>query len=459
MTTRPNKAGPLEATALHCPQGGAAVQPVPAAVRASLRPTSTVVRLDGLDPWLAVTAVDDLFDRRFLWASDGGRTRFAALGESGSVSFHDLNSAVREAAEEFELPERVAMRLPLGLFVLGETDERPGAFEIGESETASFCWMPQALLVADGNNVLLYCADASLRRELVSRLKSATSSSGLRMPHGCQPRLLESPLDGRETWQQRVQQALTGIQDGYLEKLVVSRRLTFGPDHEPFSPFASTWQSGLAVDRTGFSISMDRGNSMFIGATPETLLKVQDGTLTTHALAGTRERNASLEDFLASSKLAKEHTLVSDGLVTKLGPLVRDIRPGPLRVRQSGSVSHLETPLCGELRRGVDPLQILSDLHPTAAIGGLPQRAAQQALQYIEPYSRGWFAAPFGWLAGNGDLHAAIAIRSLWISAERAVALAGAGIVRGSVAEEEWAETEAKFDNMRAVIRGQRFGQ
>jgi len=284
MSTRPNKSEPVGATVLRCPPGGTARE---------------LVRLGGLDPWHAASLVDDLFKRRFLWASDCGRMRFAALGERHSVAFHDLNNAVREAAEEFRLPLQDAMRLPLGLFVLGESDDRPGAFELGESETASYCWMPQALLIADGDDMLLYCADASLQRELVPRLKSAANLPGLLVPHGSQTKLLESPLDGKDTWQQRVDQALELIRNGGLEKLVVSRRLVFGSDHEPFSPAASTWQTGVARNRTGFSISMDRGNSMFIGATPETLLRVQDGTMTTHALAGTRERNATLEAFLA----------------------------------------------------------------------------------------------------------------------------------------------------------------
>jgi len=459
MTTRWNNDGTFEAPALGGPEPDTERQPVPVAVRASLGETSKVVRIDNLDPWRAASVVDDLFDRRFLWASDCERTRFAALGEHRDVAFHDLNSAVREAAEELELPTRTAMRLPLGLFVLGEIDGRPGAFESGESETRPHCWTPQVLLVADGDSLLLYCADTGLRREIERRLSVATPTPGLLVLHGSCPGLLETPLDSQETWRTRVEQALTGIRQGTLEKLVISRRLVFGTSHEPFSPWASAWQAGQASGRTGFSISTDGGKSMFIGATPETLLMVQDGRMRTHALAGTRERGTTLEDFLTSSKLAREHTLVADGLVTKLRPLVRDVRPGPLRVRRSGSVAHLETPLAGDLRRGVDPLQILSDLHPTAAIGGLPQRAAQQALRNIEPYSRGWFAAPFGWLAGNGNMHSAIAIRSLWVAAERAVALAGAGIVRGSVAEEEWAETESKFDNMRAVIRGNLFGK
>lgn len=444
MTTRWNNDGIVGAAALSRPLPGA---------------TSRVVRLDDLDPWLAATMLDDLFDRRFLWASDCKRTRFAALGEICSVDFRDLNSAAGEAAEALQLPADIATQLPLGLFVLGEKDTRPGAFESGESETQPYCWVPQVLLMADGDDLLVYCADACLQRDLAQRLGQATQIPSPLAMRDSRPALLETPLDNQGTWRERVDRALTGIHCGDLEKLVISRRLAFGSDTGPFSPWASSWQAGLAGGRTGFSVSLDGGKSTFIGATPETLLRVQDGTMTTHALAGTRERSATLGDFLASSKLAKEHALVTDGLMAKLGPFASNIRPGALRVRRSGSVTHLETPLAGDLHPGVDPQRVLLDLHPTAAIGGLPQQAAQRALQHIEPYSRGWFAAPLGWLAGNGDMHAAIAIRSLWISAERAVALAGAGIVRGSVAEEEWAETESKFDNMRAVIRGQLFGR
>ena len=444
MTTRWNNDRPLEAPALSYAPPGV---------------TSKVVRLNNLDPWLAATLVDDLFERRFLWASDCERTRFAALGERHSVGFGDLNCAVRDAAEALELPARVATRLPLGLFVLGETDQRPGAFEFGEGETQARCWTPQVLLMADGDDLLVFCVDAGLRHEVVRRLGLREDAPGPLVLAGSRPNILEKPLDSLETWRERVTQALTGVRQGELEKLVVSRRLILDASHGPFSPWASAWQAGHAGGRTGFSVSTDGGNFMFIGATPETLLKVQGGTLTTHALAGTRERGATLEEFLACSKLTREHTLVSDGLAARLRPFVSNVRPGPLRVRRSGSVSHLETPLAGELRQGANPLQILADLHPTAAIGGYPQQAAQEALQHIEPYSRGWFAAPLGWLAGNGDMHAAIALRSLWVSAERAVALAGAGIVEGSVPDEEWAETESKFDNMRAVIRGKLLGK
>jgi menaquinone-specific isochorismate synthase len=456
MTTRWNKAGPLQAAAI----GGAGAAPRPAStvVRAPFGREVRGARLTGVDPWLAASLTGDLFATRFLWASDCGRQRFAALGERGRVPYHQLGAALRDCAEELDLREDLASRLPLGLFVLGETDERPGAFGRDEAETSARCWIPEVLLLQDGNDVVVICADEALRLDVERRLAEVQDhgqdpSVRLGLP-GCRPDLLETVTDSRETWKQRVARALADIDRGPLEKVVVSRRLVFEPENMPFSPTASGWNVSRAIGRTGFSITTDAGKSSFIAATPETLLRVHDRSLSTHALAGTRPGDAALEDFLTSTKLSREHQYVSDGIIGSLAPYVRNIRSEQLRVRRAGLVTHLELPLGGDLRNGADPLDILSVLHPTAAIGGWPQHKAMQALQQIEPYSRGWFAAPVGWLAANGDMHATIAIRSLWVQRERAVALAGAGIVKGSVAEDEWDETEDKFDNMRAAIRG-----
>lgn len=425
-------------------------------VKASLESDPRVDRVAGVDPWLAASLTDDLFETRFLWSSDCGRLRFAALGEQHRVPYHSLRPSVEESARELDLRGDLASHLPLALFVLGETDQRPGAFDRGEAETHARCWTPQVLLLQEGNSVQVFCPDEALRREVVRRLEDARNGyPAAAALAGCEPELRETPLDSRATWSERVETALETIDRSSLEKVVVSRRLVFEPERTQLSPRASTWHISHAEARTAFSISTDSGASCFIAATPETLLRVQNGTLTTHALAGTRSRDASLEDFLTSSKLTREHEFVSDGMVSSLAPYIRNIRPGALRVRRSGSVSHLETPLSGDLRSDADPLDVLSVLHPTAAIGGWPRRDALQALQQIEPYSRGWFAAPVGWIAANGDMHAAIAIRSLWVTDERAVALAGAGIVDGSIADDEWAETEDKFDNMRAAIRRQ----
>jgi len=456
MTQRWNKEEPGETAPLRGRRVTAYSQP---AAPVSLRQPSRFVRVRGLDTWLGAGLLDDLFATRFLWASDCGRLRFAALGESRRVSYQDLGSSLSDAADELDLPDAAAARLPLGLFVLGQTDERPAAFESAETETGARCWIPRVVLLQDNDGLLIFAADACLRDEIERRFRSAdgtAGAAGLRPNgHGCRPDLRETTVDSSQTWERRVQAALDGIERGRLKKLVVSRRLAFAPKRTVFSPWASSWEVGRATGRIGFSVSTDRGRSMFVAATPETLLRVRDRALQTHALAGTFRGSASIDDFLASGKLTAEHAYVMDGLLGDLAPFVCNMRPGAIRVRRAGLVTHLETPFTADLLDDADPLQVLSALHPTAAIGGLPRSSALDALAAIEPYSRGWFAAPVGWMAANGDLHAAIAIRSLWITPEKAVALAGAGIVRGSIAAREWDETESKFDNMRAVIRGQ----
>ena len=268
------------------------------------------------------------------------------------------------------------------------------------------------------------------------------------------PRVRESNVENRREWDARVARGLDAIRNEVLEKVVVSRRMEIAPSEGLLSPWASAWQVHKAGGRNRFAISTDGAHSMFIGATPETLLRIEDGRLLTHALAGTLAGEVSVEQFLASPKLREEHIYVSDGLISTLAPFTGRMTAGALAVRHAGTVSHLETPLEGMLHGDAGAMDIMQALHPTPAIGGWPRREAIDALSDIEPYSRGWFAAPLGWLAPNGNAHAAIAIRSQWVSPKRSVMLAGAGIVRESDPQLEWQETEAKFDNMRCVLRG-----
>lgn len=415
-----------------------------------------------MDPWLAAYLVSGEFRTQFLWSSDCGNRRFAALGEQVRVSTDELGLACREAGLALGLPATIADPLPLGLFVSGQTDQRGGAFPRGETESAPRAWLPRLLILQERSSVLVISADAALRQRIARTLRGAALGPGRhraeRELRGSLPGIRETNIEDRTQWRERIGQSLEIIADRALEKIVVSRRLALAPTMQPFSPWASAWQVQAAAGRNGFAISTDGGRSMFLGATPETLLRVTDGDLATHALAGTLSGEVGLEQFMASRKLRVEHAYVSDGLSATLAPYTSRMTAQPLRIRRAGTVTHLETPLKGRLRDSATPMEVLDALHPTPAIGGWPRQAAVDALGKVEPYSRGWFAAPMGWLAPNGDAHAVIAIRSQWVSADQAVMLAGAGIVHGSDDREEWLETEQKFDNMRCVLRSQAHG-
>jgi isochorismate synthase EntC len=125
-------------------------------------------------------------------------------------------------------------------------------------------------------------------------------------------------------------------------------------------------------------------------------------------------------------------------------------------VEHFGSLAHLVTPVLGSLRtdaNDIDALALARRLHPSPAVGGTPADAALAAISRLEPFDRGRYAGPVGWVDARGDGAFAVALRCAEIDGNRAVLHAGAGIVAGSRPEAEWAETVAKFEPMlRALV-------
>ena len=130
-----------------------------------------------------------------------------------------------------------------------------------------------------------------------------------------------------------------------------------------------------------------------------------------------------------------------------LGPFCEQLAWDPEPVlRDTPNVWHLSTTFRGILR---DPaptaLDLVSELHPTPAIAGTPTDAALAAIDELEPFDRGRYAGPVGWVDANGDGDWAIALRCAELRGDRAILYAGAGIVAGSDPASELEETERKF--------------
>jgi menaquinone-specific isochorismate synthase len=194
----------------------------------------------------------------------------------------------------------------------------------------------------------------------------------------------------------------------------------------------------------------------FYGATPELLAKVDGRTLTSMALAGSIRRSADpLEDaalgqqLLNSTKDRHEHELVVYSILERLAPLTDklEIAPQP-GVYKLNNIQHLYTPVRAQLLHADGILPIIDLLHPTPALGGTPRRLAMDVIRDAEPVTRGWYAAPVGWIDINMDGAFAVAIRSAVAQDRRAWLYAGAGIVADSEPQKEWEETELKFRPM-----------
>jgi len=258
-------------------------------------------------------------------------------------------------------------------------------------------------------------------------------------------------LPNRDDWQRNIDLALAKFTDLALDKIVLARQstLTFAADLQPQSLLRSLKPNNPHSYHFCFQINP---HIAFIGTSPERLYYRQDRLLKTEAIAGTRQRGESapidrqLSDNLRNSpKDLHEHQLVVNNLQTILNELCDSVTiDREVTILKLNKVQHLYTQCDGVLKSHLTDADILPKLHPTPAVGGVPRTQALKLIEELEPFARGWYAAPVGWV-GYDETEFAVAIRSGSIDGDRLLLFAGAGIVKGSQSEEEWAEVENKI--------------
>lgn len=255
-------------------------------------------------------------------------------------------------------------------------------------------------------------------------------------------------------WTTTVEEALRRIADGRLEKVVLAREVVLQTD--------LSFDVAGVLDRlrTANPQSFTYATGSFVGASPELLLRRRGASVMSKPMAGTvaRGRSPADDDRLAATmttsvKERAEHRLVVGEVVQRLAAFCDDVVVDHPEVVRLPTVAHLATTVRGTLRNGFSSaLGVAALLHPTPAVAGTPRTAALDAIAELEPFDRGLYAGPIGWVDARGDGDWAIALRGASLSGNRARLTAGAGIVEGSDPEAEWAETEAKLDAMRSVL-------
>lgn len=255
----------------------------------------------------------------------------------------------------------------------------------------------------------------------------------------------------RAGWEALVRKALAAIDDPTdpLRKVVVARR-TGATTAAPITPGALLAAMSRADDRSFRFLVQPRPGTAFVCVTPERLFSLSGRTVHTEAIAGTRRRGASAQDdqrlrheLTASAKDVLEHRIVHDAIARALTGLCTDTAAGETTVLLLPALQHLMSRLSGELAPGAGVADLLDALHPTPAVGGEPAEAARRFLARHEPFDRGWYAAPVGWV-GQGEASFAVAIRSALIGGGAVSLYTGNGLVTGSSPDAEWAELEAK---------------
>jgi len=265
---------------------------------------------------------------------------------------------------------------------------------------------------------------------------------------------------GPDAWKQAVAEAVRRISVGGISKVVLARDLVAHLDAplDVRSPLGR-----LAVDYPGcWTFHVDG----FFGSTPEMLVRLERGLVTSRVLAGTIRRTGDdthdlvLAGSLArSSKDREEHEYAVRSVSDALAPHCTSMNvPESPYVLHLPNVMHLATDVTGVIRQDTTALHLAESLHPTAAVGGTPTEAALQLIAKVEGLDRGRYAGPVGWIGASGDGEWGIGLRSAQIedgpdgSAVRLYA--GCGIVADSVPADELAEAEAKLIPIRSALGG-----
>jgi menaquinone-specific isochorismate synthase len=248
-----------------------------------------------------------------------------------------------------------------------------------------------------------------------------------------------------ELWREQVQAIGEAIQRGELEKLVLARRVDVELA-EPVSPAVVLERlRELAPECARFSFSA--ASSTFLGATPERLVSKRGSAFETEAVAGSVDVGSEPPArLLESPKNREEQAIVLRELLRALEPLTSTIEHRALPdVHVLRHVAHLRTRVRGTLNARRHVLELVERLHPTPAVAGTPTERALAWIARHEVAERGWYAGPVGWFDGKGDGDFMVALRSGVFCDKKLALYAGAGIVRGSEADDELAETRWKL--------------
>ncbi|HTG48520.1 MAG TPA: isochorismate synthase, partial [Actinomycetota bacterium] len=274
------------------------------------------------------------------------------------------------------------------------------------------------------------------------------------------PQLRELPA--AEDYRAAVRDALDRIEDGELRKVVLARTIEVeaGRTLDP----RRLAHRLRAVDPAATTFAVPVPGGTLVGASPELLVSRNGLRVHANPLAGSASRSgdpardrAFAQELAASAKDREEHRLVVEDVAAVLGPLCTELAwdPEPVLL-ETPNVWHLSTRFRGVLADPApDVLELVAALHPTPAVAGTPRPAALAAIRELEPFDRGTYAGPVGWVDATGDGAWAIALRCAVLDGQRATLYAGAGIVAGSVPEAELDETARKF---RAFLDALRWG-
>lgn len=376
---------------------------------------------------------------QFYWQQRNGDEEMAALG--AVKSFPSLNAANRFLHQ--------AGRQDLRIFGLNAFAPQQGRLVLPRLEWRRCGGRAVMRLVLHSD--LSLRDDAVTARDFLASLTTAQATPG-----GVPPLLSERHSSDYPQWQAMIDLATQAIAAGDMDKVVLARAtdLQFAAPLDAVSIMAASRSRNLNCFH--FLMAFN-ARQAFFGSTPERLWRRRGALLRTEALAGTVANHQDdakaqqLADWLMKDdKNQRENMLVVEDICQRLQSEASTLDVLPPQVVRLRKVQHLRRCIWTELAEP-DDSRCLLQLQPTAAVAGLPRRAALAFIQRHEPFSREWYAGSAGYLS-LAQSEFCVALRSAKVDNDTLRLYAGAGIVSGSDALQEWQEIDNKAAGLRSLL-------
>ena len=261
-----------------------------------------------------------------------------------------------------------------------------------------------------------------------------------------------------EEWSIAVEKALRQISSERLEKVVLARVAEFELA-ELYDPFDLLNVLKKHAPHAYHYCFQHFENQAFLGISPECLYRRSARSIKTEALASTRPRGrtSAIDEYMAkelksSEKEIREHQMVLDRIEQVMKNFcVKTSRNSFHELLQLHHVQHLQSRIEGQLQPEINEAHLLPAFHPTPAVCGTPDEEARDLIGHLEPFDRGWYSGPVGWISKN-ESEFAVAIRSGLLHGKKLKVFTGAGIVHGSNPESEWNEINAKLRSWESIL-------
>ncbi len=296
------------------------------------------------------------------------------------------------------------------------------------------------------NGIVTHEADARelaehlwiMKEALMSNHKKTITTNTYSLAH------YQNSKDWQNSYMPALSKGIELVENGQLNKLVLAVRQSIQLK-ESLDPLQLL--SRLRKQQNGSCrfLWQRKFGEAFFGASPEKLLSLKKGHFYCDALAGTASRNDNGSLLLKSNKDRLEHELVVNEITQQLiNEGLEPKRPNKPCLAKFGKLVHLHTPIKA-ISNNQRALLLAEKLHPTPAVAGLPRKEAISWLRTLEPFERGNYAAPIGWIDSEGETELRVAIRCGTVKGNLLELTAGAGLVKGSIAEKELEEVGLKL--------------